>query len=236
MNIEFVTDNPLAMNYPPIPAKKMIPDWYKNVNENCLSDDLIMDAKFLSENRIETYKTIKSCVPVLDYLTSGYIIRSHSQILLTPKMINEDTKNFWWKSSDTRLDSHIHNQCPVSIDGIKNVYMKYMNSWKVKVPRGYSCLFYQPKFFLEDRYVLFPSIVDCDTFDSYVHFPGYVKTDKSFYINPGDPIMIVFPFKREDWKSDVRLELEDNRRSLSKLNHFLYDRYKKLFHVRKSYK
>jgi hypothetical protein len=236
MNIEFKTDNVLAMDYPPVPAKKMIPEWYKRMSDYCIPTEHLHDAKYYFDNDIESAKTIRGCMPVLDYLTSGYIIRSHSQILITPEKLDEENKTFWWKSSDTHINNHATSQCPIKIDDMYHVYMKYDNCWRIKVPKGYSCLFYQPKFYLEDRYVLFPAIVDCDEFDGIVAFPGYVKARSSFYINPGDPIMAVFPFKREDWTSEiVKLSEEEGKRP-SKIRHYLHTRYKQLFHKKKSYK
>lgn len=236
MKIEFVTDNPLALNYPPIPAKKMIPDWYKDVPEYCVDKEHLHDAKYHLKNDIYATKTIKGCVPVLDYLTSGYIIRSHSQILITPEMVSPENRTFWWRTSDTQIDSHGHDQCPIKINGVKNIYLKYQNCWSVKVPKGYSCLFYQPKYLLEDRYTLFPAIVDCDDYDSKVAFPGVLNTNDPFYINPGDPIMVVFPFKRDEWESTSRMATEEELKTPSKLGHYLHTKYKQLFHKRKSYR
>lgn len=236
MNIEFITSNALAMNYPPVAAKKMIPDWYKEIPEYCVDEKHLHDAKYHLDNEIFATKTIKGCIPVLDYLTSGYIIRAHSQILITPEMISPENRTFWWKTSDTDLSSHGHDQCPIKINGVRNIYLKYQNCWHVKVPNGYSCLFYQPKFFLEERYSLLPAIVDCDVYDTLVSFPGYLKTNDPFYINPGDPIMAVFPFKRDDWSSSVRMFTEEEQKKPTKLSHYLHTKYKQLFHRKKVYK
>ena len=238
MKIEFSAEDPLASHYPPVPAKKLIPDWYKDMPVHGDSEQQIHDAEYLVVNDIISTKTIKGCLPVLDYLSSGYIIRSHTQILITPKimhdpMINSTVKTFWWKArKSTFVPSHAHAQCPISIDGQKNSYLKYPNPWKVTVPAGYSCLFYQPEYLLESRYRLFPAIVDCDKFDSPVLFPGYITSKESFYINPGDPIMAVFPFKRDSWK----MEVTESSKKVSKLESFFIDGYKILFHSKKSYK
>jgi hypothetical protein len=236
MNIEFVTNNSLALDYAPIPAKKMLPDWYKNLSDHCVDKEYINDAYYHHVNEISSTKTIRGCVPVLDYLTSGYIIRAHSQLLITPKLIDVDLESFWWKSSNTVLDTHNHIQCPIKIDGVKKTYMKYENCWGIKLPKGYSCLFYQPHYFLEKRFVLFPAIVDCDEYNNPVSFSGYMSSKESFYINPGDPIVAVFPFKRDDWTSNARLLTEEEQKRPNKLMHYLHTRYKKVFHKKKSYK
>ena len=236
MKIEFITENSLALNYPPVPSKKMIPEWYKNMSDHCIDKQYIDDAKYHFENGVSSTKTIKGCVPVLDYLTSGYILRSHSQILITPGMITPEIQSFWWKSSDTQIDIHNHDQCPIKIDGLKKTYMKFENCWGVKVPEEYSCLFYQPHYFLEKRYHFFPAIVDCDVYHNPILFSGYMNTNESFYINPGDPIMAVFPFKRDEWDSSFRLLTEEEKRKPNRLLHYLHTRYKKIFHKKKVYR
>lgn len=235
MEIKFLTADKLAMNYPPIPIKKMMPEWYKDLQDSF--DKTTEDnAKVQIIKKIYTTKTIKTCVPVRDYMTSGYILRSHAQILITPE-IAYDEKNFYVKSSiDNMIESHSHQQCPIKIDSLKHNYMKYSNRWKIIVPEGYSCLFYQPEFFFETRYRLFPGIVDCDNYDTVINFPGYILSNKSFYINPGDPIIAIFPFKRDEWTSNVKLVNNVEEIYVSKIGHYLYKGYKNLFHKKKSYK
>lgn len=248
MVIDFYTNNSLAMEYPPLPAKKIIPEWYRNTSKYTIDEKNIHDAQFLFENEVGEARTIKSCVPVQDYLTSGYVIRAHAQTLITPKLEalqldanspkKELVKSFWWKSvKDNRIESHGHVQCPVKINGFRNNYFKYDNPWKIKTPEGYSCLFYRPEFFFEERYQFFPAIVDCDVFDSNILFPGVIKSSDSFYINPGDPLVVVFPFKREEWQSKTTLVSEEEwNKKKSRIFSYMFDGYKTIFHQKKSYK
>jgi hypothetical protein len=234
MLIEFKSESALALNYPPVPAKKMVPEWYKELSEHNIDEQYINDAEYLYQNNIKTTKTIKGCIPVQDYLTSGYIIRAHSEILVTPKQF-QDYSAYSYMTAETKIDAHRYEQCPVKINNAKNIYMMYINCWRIKVPAVYSCLFYQPKFFLEERYTLFPAIVDCDVFDSVVNFPGYVNSKESFYIKPGDPVMAVFPFKRDAWESSVSLLSDEEKKIPSKTFHYLHTRYKRVFHKKKNY-
>lgn len=237
MNIEFITDSALGMSYPPIPIKKMLPEWYKNLSEYSVEKQYIHDAKYQVENMLQSVRSIKSCIPIRDYLTSGYIIRSHTQMLITPENLPTGEKTFWWKSSNEEgLEMHNHAQCPIKIKNTRHVYFKYPSSWKVKVPNGYSCLFYQPDFFFEEKFRFFPAIVDCDEYDSDLSFPGYITTTESFYINPGDPLMIVFPFKREEWTSSHRFVTEQEKNTPIKISHYLFRGYLKIFHKKKVYK
>ena len=243
MKIEFASNEPLALDYPPVPVKKVIPDWYKDMPMHLVEKEFIHDAKFMVEKEMRTTNTIKACMPVLDYLTSGYVIRAHAQILVTPSTQGtrhlDGSKFFWWKSAGTFVAQHGHGQCPIKIEGYEHTYFKFVNPWRIRVPPGYSCLFYQPYYFMENRYSLFPAIVDCDTFDDIVSFPGYIRSEESFFINPGDPVMVVFPFKRDEWEhSIVKMSDLEYKETVvnSKINHYLFEGYKKFFHKKKSYK
>jgi hypothetical protein len=239
MKIDFYTNEITAMKYPPIPAKKMIPDWYKELNEFAFDPIYKDNAKYQILNKFtSSIGTIKSCIPVRDYMTSGYIIRACGQSLITPDVMNDEEKTFWARSGGSqKIEQHGYHQCPVKMNNYKNVYMKFPNPWRIIVPKGYSCLFYQPKFFFEERYTLFPGIVDCDDYqDEGINFPGVVNSSESFYIEPGDPIMLVFPFKRESWEANVRFITEEEWKKPPETKRLLYAGYLKMFHKKKSYK
>ena len=237
MNIEFKTNNKIALEYfKPIPSKKLMPNWYKNMPTSIEGLDGL-NAKSMIEKKADSHFTIKGCVPVQDYITSGYIITAHADVLITPDYIQEtETKVYWWKSQGTKIESHNHAQCPIKINNVKNDYFKWVNPWAIKLPKGYSCYYYQPEFFMETRYKLFPAIVDNDGYDIQpVNFPGVILTNETFTIKAGDPIMAVFPFKRDNWTSKF---IELNQKDMEKPNLFftyLERAYKNLFWNKKSY-
>ena len=75
MRVTFTTDNPvIAEHFPVVPMKKAVPDWYKRVPNFVEEGGDTLDA--LLRDGGATNRTIRACVPVLDYLTSGYVIRS----------------------------------------------------------------------------------------------------------------------------------------------------------------
>ena len=236
MKIQFTTNNKLAeLDFKPIPSKKFIPEWYKNMSLHLEGMDK-SNAKELVSSNAKTTFTIKGCTPVLDYITSGYILISHSDILITPE-ISEDkkSKSYWWRSNTSEIESHGHQQCPVKINNFKNEYFKFINPWSIKTPKGYSCLFYQPEYFMETKYKLLPAIVDTDGYIEPVNFPGVILSNESFTIKAGDPIMAVFPFKRDDWESEIRLKTEEEMQQPNRVMSYLERGYKNLFHNRKSY-
>ena len=236
--IQFITNHDLAKDYfPPVPIKKLIPDWYKKLNMYQVEKDLAFDSSFIVNNKLTSIPhTSKACIPLRDYLMSGYVIRAQSDILMKQEGVNEETgvTTWSWFASDTLMLSiggHNYEQLPIPLANKKNSYLKFNTRWAIKTPKGYSCLFSQPELFFESRFKLLPAIVDTDTYNSPISYPGFITAaETSFKIEAGTPLIAVFPFKREKWK----MELSTTNKEF--VTPFMTQGwYKKLFHSKKAY-
>ncbi len=236
MDIIFQPTREHLGEYPPVPAKKVIPQWYKDLpNEihRATAFDMVT-----SNNR--TPFSIKRCVPVLDFLTSGYVIRNQTEIMLSSD--DDMQQHVWWYTNSPEDKSvvsyHPHAQCPITIKDSKKSYFKIGTGYRVITPPGYSCLFYQSPYFMEERFTLFPGIVDTDTYDNEVLFPGYIHGKKeNIFLEAGLPLIWVFPFKRSDWDmvvSDKMYEREQSSFGKRSVN-YINDIYKRFFHQKKSF-
>lgn len=231
MKIEFHCENEaIAKHFPPVPAAQMLPDWYKKM-PFYIGGKKLNDARELMQDRAKQPETIRACMPVKDYITSGYMIRMHSDLVVTPEK-NEDNMDWWWSSPFAKCDGHPYEQCPIRINDRENTYFKIILPWVIKTPPGYSCYFYQPEFFFNKNLQLFPGIVDTDTHENCIGLPGIVLSEKTFTIKAGDPLMIVFPFKRESWTHEVLVRKEKPNATWL----FMQNGYRKLFHRPKSFK
>ncbi len=237
MKIEFETGDPsVAAHFSVQPIKREVPGWYKDLDPFIEPESL--DAVVRAGNAHGNL-TMRHCVPILDYLTSGYVIRStiHLRIRNNPREGTDEAGGLSYIVSNTSMvETHAHKQCPVHIGGKRLTYPKLNNPWRIITPKGYSCLFYQPFYAdMETRLRLFPAIVDTDTYPQAVNFPGYVIGDDEVEILPGAPLMAVFPFKRDDWTMEtrVRAKSEEDRGLMA---HFLTGAHRRVFHQKKSYK
>ena len=223
MQIEFYNDDKAIVEFfPPRPANKVIPDWYK---------ELPMHIVKASENI--NVPTIKHCMPVQDMITSGYIIFNPYETHLIPNKNHLGYDDFLSKCPHKpHVGGHHHLQLPLEIQGKNNNYFKIGNSWIVRTPPGYSCLFVQPFYQMEERFQMLPAIVDTDRHDMTIEFPGYLLTDKPVILQPGDPLMQVIPFKRDDWEMVV--EQQPKKRSL--LEFYWESAYRRVFHSKKLFK
>ena len=230
--IQFITGDEIsAKNFAIEPSKKIVPEWYKNTDKFILPETI----DNIAGQNGNSFRTIKACMPVLDYLTSGYIIKTISHT----RFINDNTEEYssvkYATSELHSIETHPHKQCPIKIEGERKTYIKFNSPWIIKTPPGYSCYFYQPFFHMETRFTLMPAIVDTDKYDKTINFPGWINGKKEVEVEPGVPLIAVLPFKREEWKSELILD-PDLAKKPSLFDRFLNEAYKKLYWKPKSYR
>lgn len=208
----------------PIPIKLNIPEWYKKLEH--------------SVSKI----TIKGCMPFLDSLTTGYLLKMPQDLHIRHNVDNTNEKGFkfkdgfqtyglhdhtnilWSKKINLNSDLQIHNIKQLEgsplLEKNKNLpFYKILNPWKIKTPKGYSCLFVSPLNNSDDRFSIISGIVDTDTFPNEINFPIVINGDKypvlETTIKKGTPYVQVIPFKRENWKmklkSRTQKEVENSR-------------------------
>lgn len=232
MNIKFLSSDRVAVDmFPPVPASKMLPDWYKELGRYVGGAPMTAPAE-LARNNYKIPQTVKGCPPVLDYLTSGYIIRMPADLSISPTP-DGDIKS-WESAGVIPCTGNPHAQMPIHIHGRRHAYIKIMQDWVVKTPAGYSSYFYQPEFLFDERIKLFPAVVDTDTYPHPVNFPGIVTSTAPFVLAAGTPLMVVFPFKREEWAHSVEHMLAGPAPSL--VDRIFQRGYQRFFRAKKIFK
>jgi hypothetical protein len=211
----------------PSPASAFIPDWYKEIES-------YMGGKKVTNGQGGTMATIKKCMPVFDAITSGYIITSPADIMVT---LRDGQQHFEW-SNFGLISFHPIDQAPEHPARKPYQYPKWNNPWAIKTPKGYSTMFVQPMH-RESVFTILPGIVDTDTYSAPVNFP-FVINDPNFegLIPKGTPIAQVIPIKRDAWKMEFggQKELIEQNSVTIKLQTKFFDRYKTMFWSRKEYK
>jgi len=197
----------------PIPIKLNIPGWFKKLEHTILN------------------KTVKGCMPFLDSLTAGYLLKMPQDFNLRH---NVDTKNekgeiikdsfqtyalceesLLLRAKKINLNSEIDIHPPRQLEGSPHIeknknlpFYKIINPWKIKTPKGYSCLFVPPLNNSDDRFSIIPAIVDTDTFPNEINFPIIINGDKypvlETIIEKGTPYVQIIPFKRDSWKMSLK--------------------------------
>jgi len=251
----FKKDNIIKFVYPknsrklfadvfPIPTKLNIPGWYKQLKT---------DREFI---------TIKSCIPFLDSITAGYILKMPQDFYVKHNFINKKSKE---KDSFFRFGFHeadfnglrqkginmntakpeLHPQeqvgekCPFNKTNKDLSFYKILNPYIIKTPPGYSCLFVSPLNNADDRFNIISGIIDTDKYENPINFPIVLNGDKyptlETTIQKGTPYVQVIPFKREDWTMEMEEYKGDSILDWLKIKKLLWNNYKNIFWSKKKW-
>jgi hypothetical protein len=181
--------------YYPVPAKKVIPDWYKDMNSYVRGKKEVVTDPADGD----TSSTIKKCMPVFDALTAGYIIPTACDIYVYQQ---DGVPTFKWPSQGY-VGSHSVEQIGTHPAATGFRPAKFVNTWIVKTPPGYSCMFVPPMHH-DNVFKILEGVVDTDTYRGAVEFPFQLKDISWEGIIPaGTPMAQVIPFKREAWSHEV---------------------------------
>lgn len=234
--IDFIKYLNVSDIYSPYPTKKKIPDWYKKTGLDDYKKN-ILDK--------ENSRTIKNCIPILDSLTSGYIITTFCDIYIFQETINNpnnkekkdiilpETPN---KNAIKAIEFHEKYQANNHPLFNNKKIPKFMNAWGIKTPPGYSCLFINPMNNSSKDFSIIEGIVDTDGYNAPVNFP-FIFNDSNFngLIPAGTPIAQIIPFKRDSWNMEIENNNLKARNTILSIDSLFINKYKKIFWSKKEY-
>jgi hypothetical protein len=235
MNIVFTDVIGVPEEYQPVPAFKVVPDWYKNL-ESYIGGEKKPDGGGKQTG------TAKRCMPIFDAISSGYIISTHVDLWVSQRVDEETGKSapyYEWANYGA-IEFHPKQQLPEHPDGKGHeiAYPKWINAWAIKTPPGYSTLFVSP-FHRETPIICLPGIVDTDTYTAPVNFPFILRDSKMEGLIPvGTPIVQAIPFKRDTWEMSIGTteDLESSRKVSNKVRTKFFDSYKTQYRQPKDYR
>ena len=185
----------IPKEYYPVPGIKAVPKWYKEM-ETSYTD------KKREPHTIHQTQTIKRCMPVLDAITAGYILKLHTDLYITNK---DNVLEFKW-ANDTQDTVSFHPAYQLinyrELD-LPNGAPKLRNPWAIKTPKNYSCLFIPPAHRPVCGIRILEGYVDTDAYTNSVQFPFLVDEGFEGTIPAGTPIVQVIPFKRDDFRMEI---------------------------------
>lgn len=233
--IKFTDTIGIPEEYRPVPASKLVPDWYKNL------ESYFGTSKKPNGEAVST-ATAKRCMPIFDAIGGGYIISTHTDVFVSQRPDEESGTlhpHYEWANFGA-ISFHPKKQLPEHPDGHGHdiAYPKWINAWAITTPPGYSTLFVSP-FHRETPIIALPGIVDTDTYTAPVNFPFVLRNPKMEGLIPaGTPIMQVIPIKRDEWKMEIggEEELSEQAKVRSKLRSVFFDSYKRQYRQIKEYR
>lgn len=191
-NIEFTLMHP-ELEYVsefPSPAIKNLPDWYKDMTSYTGGKKEYV-AGYVNH-------TIKKCIPVLDAMSSGYIIKTWTDVHFSKNEVTWSIKN----SPMPAVEGHSleqFNKYPLLSHYRREAY-KWINPWHIRTPKGYSMLFINP-IGHHLPFKIIEGVVDTDRFPLTINFPFFLLNSFEGVIPHNTPIVQAIPFKRNSYKS-----------------------------------
>lgn len=175
----------------PIPAKKDIPQWYKDGESTY----------FLNG---ESNPGLKTCKPFLDVMISGYYLLIPFDIHVTKT--EDGSSKFSWDGPDEWKDfigerlGDIGSTIPRPA-GHKHNHLVWASRWGWKTPRGWSSIVCHPFNREELPFTTTSGLIDSDKFIGPGNIPFFIKEDFIGTISKGTPYAQVIPVKRSSWSS-----------------------------------
>jgi hypothetical protein len=177
----------------PILSKDAVPEWYRK-SEITYTDD--------AGNPVNGLKT---CVPFLDGLLSGYMLVTWTDIHVK-KLPNGEIDIDWGTDvtspqiGERKGKSGIHIPRPA---GHLPHHLVWTPKWGVKSPRGWSTLFTHPLNRFDLPFTTMSAIIDSDKYYGSGNVPFFLKEGFEGVIPKGTPFAQLIPIKRADWTAAV---------------------------------
>jgi hypothetical protein len=193
----------------PYPAAESIPDWWRDQTPYTKNDENPDGKKIIIRNR-SSNATFKKCTPMLDGLTSGYILPLWTDVYVS-KESNSELPEINWKV-DCGNVFELHSTTSLDMETPIGYYeraFKYVNHWHIKTPPGYSVLITSPFGYPNLPFKTLTAIIDTDRSIHEIALPIWVQEGFEGVVEKGTPMAQVIPFKRNNWKSEFNFYADD---------------------------
>jgi hypothetical protein len=186
MKIEFIPASQQVQDIieSPVPAKTVIPDWYKQIMPD------------------RSNPNIKSCPPFLDSLTLGYIQKTWADIYVreTVDGITIDAPH-----ETVMINLREPNHLP-EMPGYLHYQFIWSAIWSAEFPPNFSGLVVHPLNRIDLPFYTFSGVIEYDEFQHvpFGNLPFYLKAGFTGLIPKGTPMYQIIPFARENWESSDR--------------------------------
>lgn len=208
-NIEFLCNEPELNVIPrPVPAHKLIPQWFKSIPPEMPERDPLFGSKSF---------TAKKCWPLLDAMSVGYIIPLFGDVNIRT---NHNCSLIGATSGHLGSVVEFHDIKQLggkTSPSAPGPAVKFINKWIIKTPPGYSTLFIPPINVFEKRFSVLSGLVDTDKYVKEVNFPA-VWNIPNFddVVTAGTPIITAIPIKRSDLKHNFEIRQPTEKENKNK--------------------
>ena len=183
--IIFYPENELVKNTIPHPKKVEVPEWFKKIKP--YESIPGVDENKLAINSYGANLTVKSCIPFLDSLTSGYCFYTWSDIFIRQTPNGPVVKSSHKIKELIEIQQRPDPGLP-SLNGFDKFTLTWRSHWGIKTPKGYSCVFTHPFNRTDLPFITTTGIVDTDKWGIGGNQPFALQTGWEGIIPAGTPI------------------------------------------------
>lgn len=168
---------------------KFLPDWFR---------DLPREMGMADAHGLPGL-TVRACLPVADIMSLGWIIPLPFDLRAAQDMSTGQLQFQW---PDDVPFQPIEGHHPGQIGADKAPFfgrspLKFINPWRVTLPKGWSASFVHPINHFELPFLAFNGAVDCDALDVPVNVPFLWNAHApEIYLPAGTPMVQVIPYER----------------------------------------
>jgi hypothetical protein len=215
------------------PAKKYIPDWFKQMPASLLKID----------NTTEDF-TAKRCIPFTDSFMLGYIQELPCDVIVMydgyNKENNTDIIKYSWsgpiRPMSTREEDFKSRRVLPDFDGYYKAEFHWNTFWEPETPEGYSTLYLHPLNRYDLPFITLNGVIDTDKWSISGPIPFMIKKGFEGIIPAGTPIYQTVFIKREVWNSEIKeYDKQKQLRTNYSVRRFFNSGYKKLYWSKKEY-
>lgn len=233
--IEFVALDKYAFEVcpKPFPASQAIPQWWKDASPYIKGPDN-PDGKKIIVKDLESNGSFKKCTPMLDLLSSGYIVPLWTDVQVR---IENNNPLITWRTRKNVFELHNGQEVEVPL-GYQKTQFKFLNQWVPKLPKGFSALVIACPGYPNSPFRTIQAIVDYDKTTHPLYPPMYLKENFEGIVERGTPMFQIIPFKRNNWQSKFSF-LEDGQQVINldrDAKSVMVNNYVKRFWEKKTYK
>jgi hypothetical protein len=182
-------------------ASKFLPDWFRNLPREMG----MKDAHGLPG------LTVRACLPVADIMSLGWIIPLPFDIRAVQDMSTGQLQ-FQWPDDVSFQPIEGHHPDQIGADKppfLGRSPLKFINPWRVSLPKGWSANFIHPINHFELPFLAFNGSVDCDALDVPVNVPFLWNAHApEIYLPAGTPMVQVMPYERGAMPSKATIRVE----------------------------
>ncbi len=231
---------------PPLPAKSFLPQWYRD-GEMFLNKHTALKTTSNDPDRVAG---MKSCIPFLDAMVSGYMIHSWIDLEITRNDGQVEWRYIRKNEYSDKYEEIIDFPLPMITErpgdigetiprpaGHSQNHLAFNGVWGIKVPRGWSLMVTHPMNRFDLPFTTTSGFMDSDEFTASGNIPFFIKEGWTGVIPKNTPFAQLIPIQRKTWISKVDTGINEswahtvgeNARSVN------YGYYKKSIWVRKEY-